>query len=152
MKESEKEKMAAANAAFLKMSPKGRVVTVGIFFALALGFTMCAVNVFNPGPAKAAPVVVKPDTAENQDPYMALGIAEKFVTKGLKSPSTAKFPVMSDDGVKVSFSDKGFWVVSAYVDSQNSFGATLRTGYILGLDYLGSKQWKLHGDITWVDQ
>ena len=50
----------------------------------------------------------------------------------LKSPSTADFPRLVE-AVLVGSQDQPpaeqVWVVRSYVDSQNSFGATIRTGY-----------------------
>lgn len=53
-------------------------------------------------------------------------LAEKAVKNDLKSPSTAKFPA-SYGSSGVSFSRSGeLYAVSAYVDAENGFGATVR--------------------------
>jgi hypothetical protein len=63
-------------------------------------------------------------------------IAEKITKKHLKSPSTAKFPSMSE----YSFSkDKGIATVKGFVDSQNSFGAMIRTNFIMTYDVKNDK-------------
>lgn len=49
-------------------------------------------------------------------------IAKDLVRENLKAPSTAKFPW---DGTAVKQGDR--WAVQSYVDSQNSFGAMIRT-------------------------
>lgn len=56
-------------------------------------------------------------------------LAEKAVKNELKSPSTAKFPSSyGSDGV--SFGKSGdLYTVSAWVDAQNGFGATVRTNF-----------------------
>lgn len=65
--------------------------------------------------------------------------AQSDVSNYLKSPATAVFPdVLGDDWTVVRDSD--FFYVSSYVDSQNGFGATLRTTFIArytwsGVDY-----------------
>lgn len=53
------------------------------------------------------------------------------VKQYLKSPSTAKFPgkVLEKDAYTVT-KDAQYYYVEAYVDSENSFGATLRTHFI----------------------
>ena len=51
----------------------------------------------------------------------AIEIAEKFVLSGLKSPTTAKF-----SGASYEQRGTNVFLVSGYVDSQNSFGAMLR--------------------------
>ena len=55
-------------------------------------------------------------------------ITTRLIAKTLKAPSTAKFPSFYDDGA-VTFTSLGGnrYKVSSYVDSQNGFGAMLRT-------------------------
>jgi hypothetical protein len=53
--------------------------------------------------------------------YAAQSECEHLVSSNLKSPSTAKF----SDG----FSGDGPWIVSGYVDSENGFGAMLRSDF-----------------------
>jgi len=48
-------------------------------------------------------------------------IAEKFILSGLKSPTTAKF-----SGASIEQRSTNVFLVSGFVDSQNSFGAMLR--------------------------
>lgn len=67
-------------------------------------------------------------------------MAEQFVRKSLKAPSTADFPWYNPDHVK--YRGDNTWVVHSYVDAQNSFGAKLRTWYICELKYMGNKEWK----------
>jgi len=57
---------------------------------------------------------------DNMDTYIQ---AQEFVKQTLKSPSTAKFPALPYEIVDLGDS---FYKVSSYVDSQNSFGATIR--------------------------
>jgi hypothetical protein len=52
---------------------------------------------------------------------------QEFVTKRLKSPSTAEFARYSDDQVR-SWID-GTYTVTSYVDAQNGFGAMIRSTY-----------------------
>jgi hypothetical protein len=59
----------------------------------------------------------------------AIVAAENFVKDNLKAPSTAKF---SNEEAKQD--NAGNWTVSGLVDSQNSFGAMLRSSFILRLD------------------
>ena len=67
--------------------------------------------------------------AQCVDSISAFVMSQSFVEKKLKSPSTAKFPSYSDEGVKVVYEGECKHKVLAYVDSQNSFGAMLRTKY-----------------------
>lgn len=65
--------------------------------------------------------------------------AQSDVSNYLKSPATSVFPdVLGDDWTVVRDSD--YFYVKSYVDSQNGFGATLRTNFICrytwdGVDY-----------------
>jgi hypothetical protein len=57
--------------------------------------------------------------------------AEYYVRNRLKSPSSADFPRYSENYVTVQ---DGKIVVVAWVDAQNSFGATLRNTFIVVMD------------------
>jgi DNA-directed RNA polymerase subunit RPC12/RpoP len=65
--------------------------------------------------------------------FAAYRYAEKYVKQKLKSPSTAKFPSVSEkDKHTTSFSTTpgvGKYKIESWVDSQNSFGATVRTKF-----------------------
>jgi hypothetical protein len=52
---------------------------------------------------------------------------EEFVKRQLKSPSSADFP--SYDETKVKVVDRNTFEIVSYVDSENSFGAKLRSSY-----------------------
>lgn len=52
---------------------------------------------------------------------------QQFVKKRLKSPSTADFPFGGHRDVKPLGDDR--YLVESYVDSQNSFGARVRTNF-----------------------
>lgn len=56
----------------------------------------------------------------------ARSLCHKQVTDRLKSPASANFEGLTEfDAEKTSDS----WKISGHVDSQNSFGATMRTNY-----------------------
>jgi len=62
--------------------------------------------------------------------------AQSDVSNYLKSPSTAVYPdVLGDDWTVVRDSD--YFYVKSYVDSQNGFGATLRTNFICRYTWSG---------------
>jgi len=78
------------------------------------------------------------------DEIDAFVASQTFITKQLKAPSTAKFARSWSDGVHIEeIGDR--WVVRAYVDAQNSFGAMIRTHYRCEMEYLGEKRWRSHG-------
>ena len=68
-------------------------------------------------------------------------MAQEFVTDKLRSPSTAKFPwVASYDAAKYI---DGKWHVKSYVDSQNGFGAMVRTEWAVVMTTSDGDNWKL---------
>lgn len=61
--------------------------------------------------------------------------AQVILEKFLKSPSTAEYPVASEATIK-KYDDNSFQV-SAYVDSQNGFGAMIRSDWTVFLKFEG---------------
>lgn len=85
-----------------------------------------------------------------KDTFGAWCCAQQFVERDLIAPSTAKFESdrHSDKGVKYLGNDT--YLVRSYVDSQNGFGAMIRTKYILKIKQVDQgKSWQLVGDITY---
>lgn len=70
-------------------------------------------------------------------------MAKQFVTDNLKSPATAQFPSYGKENVQAL--DGGDFQVAGYVDSQNGFGALLRTDWTCRLHYQGREKWLLRG-------
>lgn len=66
--------------------------------------------------------------AEKKQKISAWTCAEKLVQDNLKAPSTAKFPLADVDKFVTSMGGSKY-KVSAYVDSENSFGAKIRTNF-----------------------
>lgn len=73
------------------------------------------------------------DKAMCSDTIMAYVMSQNFVKAKLVAPSTAEFPSFSD--VKITKSGECKFTVIEYVDSQNSFGAMLRTTYSADVRY-----------------
>lgn len=70
-----------------------------------------------------------------KDTSLAFVAAREFVQDRLKSPSTAVFPLQVYDDVRVFYSGDCKHEIFAYVDAQNSFGATIRTPYYAKVEY-----------------
>lgn len=68
-------------------------------------------------------------------------MAQQFVQENLRAPSTAKFPSCYD--VSVTTLSATQYSISSYVDSENGFGAMLRTGYTAKVEYVGDDKWNL---------
>lgn len=80
---------------------------------------------------------------------MAFTMCKEFVKGSLKSPGSAKFRnEFEEDGeVTVSGYGDGPFVVRSSVDSQNGFGALLRSNFVCTVSYTGDDNWKLD-DLT----
>lgn len=71
----------------------------------------------------------------------AFYMCQEFVSRQLKAPKTADFASMSDSNVSGIGNDT--YSVVSYVDSQNSFGAMIRTSYRCKVKYEGDEKWRL---------
>ena len=60
-----------------------------------------------------------------------------FVTRNLKAPASAAFPLSNDPSVHIGQAG-GLWSVVGYVDAQNSFGAQLRQSFTCQISYSGT--------------
>jgi hypothetical protein len=89
-------------------------------FFLAAAFLVLAIASGNSGSEKTN----EKRTSISQ--YEAKAVAEGQVKTLLKSPSTAKFSGLRDTKIEPIVDGHK---VTGYVDSQNSFGATIRTSY-----------------------
>ena len=59
----------------------------------------------------------------------ALVGSQMVVEDNLKSPSSAEFPYITDSLVVITKIKENEYFVTSYVDSENSFGAMIRTFY-----------------------
>ncbi|MCW8811019.1 MAG: hypothetical protein OQJ93_01955 [Ignavibacteriaceae bacterium] len=78
-------------------------------------------------------------------PRNAFYISKQFVEDKLKAPSTAEFPYYNDRNVSVIKVNgtTNQYIVKGYVDSQNSFGAMIRTRYICTVRHKYDSTWEL---------
>jgi hypothetical protein len=87
------------------------------------------------------------NSSDNASPTMAIIICEDFVKERLIAPTTAKFPGVRDADIwtlgKESGKYENAFHVESYVDSQNSFGAMIRSFYTCDVNYVGNDEWKL---------
>lgn len=72
------------------------------------------------------------------DNYDAITIAEKVVKEKLKSPSSAKFSGISE--THVSLTDNT-WSISGWVDASNSYGAIVRSSYVVTITFSTSSHY-----------
>jgi hypothetical protein len=66
---------------------------------------------------------------------------QEYVKKDLKSPSTAKFGRTVDNGVIITPEIDQKYLISSYVDSQNDFGATVRTYFGGEIQQISEDEW-----------
>jgi hypothetical protein len=78
---------------------------------------------------------------DSHDEIDAYVMAQQFVTRRLRSPSTADFPTYDESFVTSHANSE--YTVRAYVDAQNAFGATIRTRFRCRLRYAGDDSWQL---------
>jgi len=61
--------------------------------------------------------------------FLAYNYAEDFVEKKIKSPSTATFPGVTEKDRHITDIGGGIYKIKSWVDSQNGFGAIIRTNF-----------------------
>lgn len=107
-------------------------VVFGVILGAAgiVGIIGLAAN-FLPKP-KTSPPLAKEKVYE---PAMARQACEHFVSQNLKAPATARFSPHAE--TSIAGSDVGPYTVVGYVDSQNGFGALIRSKYACTLSFSG---------------
>jgi hypothetical protein len=109
------------------------VVCVGIYFPLKAGET-----------AKSEiEIARKADAWKTRDnKTMAYVMMQEFVSENLKSPASAKFEWITEPACKIS--KEGFdYTISSWVDSQNAFGAIIRTRFSGVIRQVDKDNWQL---------
>lgn len=69
-------------------------------------------------------------------------MSQQFLNEKLKSPSTAEYPTDVDKDIVTYMGDSVFHI-NSYVDSQNGFGAMIRSKYNATLKFNGGDKWEL---------
>lgn len=69
--------------------------------------------------------------------FLAYSYAEDFVKKKLKSPSTAEFPGTVEKDKHIKELGDGKYKIDSWVDSQNSYGAQIRTNFSCTITFEG---------------
>lgn len=64
--------------------------------------------------------------------------AEQAVKENLKSPKTAEFPSQHEKGVSIVDLENNEYRVTSWVDSQNGFGANIRSNFSVIIYYEGN--------------
>lgn len=103
-------------------------IVVAVVVLVLIGLSFGSTDNTTPSP------VVEEKKREYSD-IEAYANAQVILEKFLKSPSTAEYPVASEATIK-KYDDNSFQV-SAYVDSQNGFGAMIRSDWTVFLKFEG---------------
>ncbi len=72
----------------------------------------------------------------------AWNMGQQFVTDSLKAPASAHFANIADPKSGFQMIEDGAWETWGSVDSQNSFGAMLRSEWRVVVKPAGGKQWR----------
>ena len=109
-----------------------------VFFVLAMLWVIgtCSPDRTNPA---------NPDEGNRIAAWVA---AQDFVTRQLKSPATAEFPWYSESFITTTLNE-GEYVVLAYVDAQNGFGALVRNRFRCTVSTSDGKNWKCKDIKIW---
>ena len=99
---------------------------------------ICFISISSSTPSVKKEEVKKQDIVDCIDAYV---ISHQYVEKILKSPSTAEFGVGSSN-YRCTELENGY-IINSHVDSQNSFGAMIRSEYTVDITYLGDGNWTL---------
>ena len=85
----------------------------------------------------------EPDRQQNMS-ISACVRANRAVTERLQAPSTAVFPDCWRYDIRVEDAENVYYV-RGYVDAQNSFGAMLRSNFVVRLRAMGDDEWQVIG-------
>jgi hypothetical protein len=86
----------------------------------------------------------KSTSSSSDKTFTAFEMCKKSVRNDLKAPSTAKFrDYFGDQAPSVSGTGDGPYTVISTVDSQNGFGAMIRSRFVCTAEYIGSDQWSV---------
>lgn len=120
-------------------------VVIGFFVILVVGscVSRCTSNRSNKEAYTDSSYTSSPPSSEHNssvisDATEAWIYTKEIIRRDLKSPSTAKFEFAGHRGVKYLGDNR--YSFSSYVDSQNSFGATVRT-YFSGIIRATNSRW-----------
>ena len=89
-----------------------------------------------------------PSGSSTEPEDYAIAVSWEYVKSGLKSPASADFGRIREHQIYTIEGKPNTWEVRGYVDSQNSYGAMIRSTYACQLEYVsggGSNvaDWKL---------
>lgn len=106
-------------------------------FLAVVGFVLFLV-------AAAAAAPPPPEEEDDGNRYAAFEVCTQFVEQRLASPGSAEFPDPHEDDGEVTITGyDGSFTVRSQVDSQNGFGATLRTFFTCEVRHISGANYRL---------
>ena len=78
-------------------------------------------------------------SSSDANKFLAYNYAEDFVKERLKSPSTAEFPGTFEKDKHITELGNKEYQINSWVDSQNGFGATIRSKFSCKIIFEGDK-------------
>ena len=84
--------------------------------------------------AEAEAIYQEKIKAEQEFASKAFVISKNYIKQKIKPPATAEFPFMDFQSTSIS---PRIVEIRSYFDAQNSFGATVRTHYIIKMEQTG---------------
>jgi len=120
------------NSKPIKNTPLLIVKIVGSIALIIFAFFVLK-SCFFSGSNSSTPTTQSEQSLEIEAFVRSQSVCEKY----LKAPSTAKFPYFGDSKVSVNKISDGKYSIVSYVDSENSFGAMIRTFYSVTITSTG---------------
>lgn len=105
-----------------------------IIFSFLAAFSLTSCLCSDPSPRSSSERAAFDEDIQKLTAY---NVAEQYVSQRLKSPSSAVFPSSSDKSNHVTKVTSKIYTVDSWVDSQNSFGAMIRTKFHLKVTFEG---------------
>lgn len=106
---------------------------------IVVGVGILGLFIFVPGD----PTSRKGQCGDDVAAYVA---AKDFVGRRLKNPTGASYASMVGDSAYSSTLQDCRWTIKAYVDATNSYGATIRTPFVITVWYLPKENsWQTSG-------
>ncbi len=125
---SEDSKIYMQTKTGMPESKAGNIIALILFGIIIMTFSY--MFFFSHG---STPQTTKAHTPDAMELYVQ---AQQFVKQALKAPSTAEFPF---DPISVGTDGNGLYQVESTVDAQNSFGAPIRSHWMLNMRLIEGK-------------
>lgn len=128
-----------------KRSRTGCLVLGGLaIFVLTCAGVLSELPEPDPSRRSSAASDAPPKTWRDKDAStMAFVMIQEHVKRRLRAPSTAEFPYVTADGVRVEHLGEQVYMIQAYVDAENAFGGTVRTYFVGTMEQVERNKWQL---------